>query len=96
MHGADMACNTRADTLLGPGPISTRSPGLMSLKSFVLIFIEASCFLGVRKYYHCFLFFLKIYRRKTDMSRMHREDHLNFAVGRFLIIQENETGEFME
>ena len=66
-----MTCNARADTLLGPGPISTRSPGLMSLKSFVLIFIKASLFLVVIKYDYCFRH-LKVYKRKADMSRMHR------------------------
>jgi len=42
------------------------------------------------------LFFLKIYRRKADMSRIHGEGYLDVSMGRFLIIQENETGEFME
>jgi hypothetical protein len=77
-----MACNAHADTLLGPGPISTRSPGLISLKSFVLIFIEAYLFLVVIKYDYCFRR-LKVYKRKADMSRMHK-DHLNDAIGRFL------------
>jgi len=40
--------------------------------------------------------FVKIYRRKADMSRMHREDYMNVSMGRFLIIQENEKGEFMK
>ena len=48
MHGADMACNTRAGTLLGPGPISMRSPGSMSLKSFALILIAASEYFVMR------------------------------------------------
>ncbi len=33
MHGAAMACKTRAGTSLGPGPMSTRDPGLMSRNS---------------------------------------------------------------
>jgi len=46
--------------------------------------------------YDYFFRHLKLYKRKIDMSRMHREDYLNVSVGRFLIIQENETSEFMK